>query len=148
MVLFSCLFSFRGYNIGVRLVDEFFVRANMGRCKSFEETANMIAKVGFKMFLGQVCSVPADKWNEEKTAFSLVMEENPLGVFVELPSEAAKLKYSNVLCGVLRGALEMVQMRVECDLVQDSVHGDHQSVTEIRVVLKEILADEVPVGEN
>lgn len=44
------------------------------------------------------------------SAFVLTFEENPLADFVELPEEALEggLWYSNVLCGVLRGALEMV----------------------------------------
>ena len=42
--------------------------------------------------------------------------------------------------GVLRGALEMVQMRVECSLTKDALWGDE--VTEIRVVLKEMMEEE------
>jgi len=109
--------------------------------------------------------------------FSLQLGENPLAEFVELPDEYSKLEYSNLLCGVLRGALEMVQMRVECrraarpfarrppprapragplprpprarrrdlllrlgSLVKDVLWGDE--VTEIRVVLKEMLEEE------
>lgn len=34
----------RGYNIGVRLVDEFLAKANIGACESFRETAEVIAK--------------------------------------------------------------------------------------------------------
>lgn len=68
------------------------------------------------------------------------MSENPLAGFVELPEEYAKLEYSGMLCGVLRGALEMVQMRVECTLVKDVLWGD--DVTEIHVVLKERLQEE------
>ena len=30
--------------------------------------------------------------------------------FVELPMEYKDLKYSNILCGVISGALEMVQL--------------------------------------
>lgn len=51
--------------------------------------------------------------------------------FVELPPSAyGVLWYSNVLCGVLRGALEMVQMRVEARFVKDVLQGDE--VSEIR----------------
>jgi len=41
-----------------------------------------------------------------------VFEENPLADFVELPDDGRaqeELWYSNILCGVLRGALEMVR---------------------------------------
>ena len=41
-----------GYNIGVRLVDEFLAKAQIGTCQSFQETGEVIAKAGFKMFLG------------------------------------------------------------------------------------------------
>ena len=50
--------------------------------------------------------------NAPVSAFVLTFEENPLAEFVELPEEALEggLWYSNVLCGVLRGALEMVSL--------------------------------------
>lgn len=49
-------------------------------------------------------SQPAGSW------FTLILDENPLAEFVELPEEALDggLWFSNVLCGVIRGALEMV----------------------------------------
>lgn len=37
-----------------------------------------------------------------------VLDDNPLVDFVELPENCNALKYCNVLCGVIRGALEMV----------------------------------------
>lgn len=53
---------------------------------------------------------------------------------MELPPSAyGVLWYSNVLCGVLRGALEMVQMRVEARFVKDVLQGDE--VSEIRCVV-------------
>jgi hypothetical protein len=44
------------------------------------------------------------------SSFTLTLDENPLAEFVELPEDALEggLLFSNVLCGVLRGALEMV----------------------------------------
>ena len=43
-------------------------------------------------------------------SFTLTLDENPLAEFVELPEAALDggLWFSNVLCGVLRGSLEMV----------------------------------------
>ncbi len=88
----------------------------------------MIAKVAFKMFLG--ISADITSWNADSTAFSLLLYENPLsGAWfakgflkalltpqssaecVELPPQHSQLLYSNVLCGVIRGALEMVRKR-------------------------------------
>lgn len=41
---------------------------------------------------------------------SIIIEENPLAEFVELPDSYMKsLWYSNVLCGVIRGSLDMVR---------------------------------------
>ena len=42
-----------------------------------------------------------------------MFEENPLADFVELPDDGRaqnELWYSNILCGVLRGAMEMVSV--------------------------------------
>ena len=53
-------------------------------------------------------------WSPDSKQFSLVLEENPLADFVELPDDGRaqdELWYSNILCGVLRGALEMVRCK-------------------------------------
>lgn len=77
----------------------------------------------------------------------LKQDENPLLDFVELPPNiSSTLWYDNILCGVVRGAMEMVQLRVDVSFVKSPLRGDDQS--EIRVVFKEYLVDEVPVGED
>ena len=49
-----------GYNIGTRIIDEFFAKSpNRGLCTTFRETVEVIAKDGFKMFLGVTCDVAA-----------------------------------------------------------------------------------------
>jgi len=115
-----------GYNIGVRLI----------------ETADVIAKVAFKMFLGIAAEVM--NWNSERNSFSLVFFENPLTEFVELPPEMAGLVYSNMLCGCLRGALEMVQLKVECAFVRDTLKGDevNEMTVEILQVMEEQMGDD------
>ncbi|XP_014033685.2 trafficking protein particle complex subunit 3 isoform X1 [Salmo salar] len=100
-----------GYNIGVRLIEDFLARSSVGRCQDFRETADVIAKVAFKMYLGITPSVT--NWSPAGDEFSLILESNPLVDFVELPDNHTSLVYSNLLCGVLRGALEMVQMAVD-----------------------------------
>ena len=156
-----------GYSIGVRCIDELLAKCevngiDIGPCNSLESTAEVIAKIGFRCFLGMTCDVT----NVTDKAFSLFLFENPLSIFVELPDNTdendvsgfegedsaamagaartnkpdwSKLKYSNIYCGVIRGALEQVNMKVTCNFVRDVLRGD--DVNEIRVELKEILTE-------
>ena len=66
----------------------------------------MFFQVGFKMYLGITPVVT--NWNATGDEFSLLLENNPLTEFVELPDGHHNLNYSCLLCGVLKGALEMV----------------------------------------
>lgn len=79
-------------------------------------------QVGFKAFLNITPTIthgalpPASPRPDSTSGqpsgswFTLTLDENPLAEFVELPDEALEggLWFSNVLCGVIRGALEMV----------------------------------------
>ncbi|KAK3739015.1 hypothetical protein QZH41_010495, partial [Actinostola sp. cb2023] len=95
-----------GYNIGVRIIEDFLARSNnTGRCHDLKETADVIAKSGFKMFLGVTPVIT--NWSSASDEFSLILDNNPLADFVELPDGLEGLLYSNILCGVLKGALEM-----------------------------------------
>lgn len=138
-----------GYNIGMRLIEEFLAKTGAQRCQTFKETAEMISKVGFKIFLNIQPTVT--NWTQDGKTFSLVLNENPLADFVELPMGpdnriCRDLWYSQVLCGVLRGALQMVQLDVDVWFVKDVLRGDDQ--TELRLRLNKFLKDEVPAGED
>lgn len=72
-------------------------------------------KIAFKIYLNITPTVTS--WAQDEKSFSLIFDENPLADFVELPEDGPyeKLWYSNVLCGVIRGALEMVHQSTNCD---------------------------------
>ena len=133
-----------GYNIGVRLIDEFLAKANITRCTDFKESADIIAKVGFKMFLGVTASVSA--WSPEGNECSLILDDNPLVDFVELPEACAGLSYCNLLCGVIRGALEQVNQKVEVRFVKDMLRGDN--AYEMRLKFVEQMQDQYPYKDD
>ena len=62
--LFFSLFLFffsssSGYNIGVRLIEDFLARSQVGRCHDFKETADVISRVSKKkMSIIQMSIVP------------------------------------------------------------------------------------------
>ena len=95
----------RGYNIGLRLIEDFLAKTNSGRCHDMKDTAEKI-QMAFKMYLGVSPSVA--NWSAANDEFSLLIDSNPLTEFVELPENLHNLKYSNILSGIIRGALEMV----------------------------------------
>lgn len=85
-------------------------------------------------------------WAATGDEFSLIFETNPLAEFVELPSDIGNLRYSAILCGCIRGALEMVQLEVQSWFAQDHLKGDAN--TEIRVKFIRRLEDAIPAGED
>ncbi|KAL5972760.1 hypothetical protein ACLOJK_039566 [Asimina triloba] len=100
--------------------------------------------VGFKMFLGVTASVMS--WDAEGTSCNLVLEDNPLVDFVELPDTCQGLYYCNILSGVIRGALEMVSMKTEVTWVRDMLRGD--DAYELRVKLLKQVPEEYPYKDD
>lgn len=131
-----------GHSMGVRCIEEFLaktavenIQASFVRAATFADTASII-QAAFKMFLG----VTAETKIASETSFSMTMVDNPLQIFVELPAERAEsLEYSQLLCGMIRGMLEMLQYDVNCRMVQSQLKG-HET-NEIVVDLKQVLQE-------
>ena len=94
------------------------------------------------MYLGINCEVLI--YNEKE--YGLVFSDNPLNDFVELPEKYQSMWYSNLICGVITGALETVlfdyyqiNIKVECKFVKDILKG-HET-NEVRVKLIEIVEE-------
>uniref|UniRef100_A0A8D9BMQ2 Trafficking protein particle complex subunit n=1 Tax=Cacopsylla melanoneura TaxID=428564 RepID=A0A8D9BMQ2_9HEMI len=132
-----------GYNIGIRLIEDFLARTQSTRCQDFKETAEKI-QLGFRIYLG--ISPNISNWSASGDEFSLIFETNPMLEFVELPDNCTNLKYCNVLTGVLRGACEMIQLDITSKFIQDQLKGDN--VTELRVKFIKTIQDAIPAGED
>ncbi|KAJ4724962.1 Trafficking protein particle complex subunit [Melia azedarach] len=120
-----------GYNIGIRLIDEFLAKSNVSGCVDFRETAEVITKV-FKTFLGVTASVA--NWDADGTCCSIILEDNSLVDFVELPDTCQGLYYCNILSGVIRGALEMVSMKTEVTWIRDVLRGDDAYELQVKLL--------------
>ena len=100
---------------------------------SFVETTELI-RTALRMFLGITVEVP----QKNDTAYTLQFSDNPLALFVELPDTFAKdLEYSQLLAGMVRGMLEMLQFEVSCKITNSVLRGG--DTNEMRVELKQIL---------
>lgn len=58
------------------------------------------------MFLGIEGKLSYRK--EDKESFSILFTENPLDKYVTVPEKLKGVNYSQMICGVIRGALEAV----------------------------------------
>jgi trafficking protein particle complex subunit 3 len=142
-----------GERIGVRLIEEYAARSGAPPCRSPSQAADSVAKIGLKMFLGVSASVtevssgglpspsspppPPSPGVDTLGAttgcvYAICFDDNPLNVFVELPDTLKQsLWYSNVLCGVIRGALQQVGYITHVWFMRDVLRGD--DVNELRI---------------
>ena len=132
-----------GYNIGLRLIEDFLAKTNTPRCFDFKDVADKIQSA-FRMYLGITPSIT--NWSQGNDEFSLILDANPLAEFIELPDHLVNLRYSNILPGIIRGALEMVQIEAKAWFMQDYLKGD--ATTELRIKFIKKLEDVMPQGED
>lgn len=121
-----------GFRIGVRLIEEYSIRSGAAPCTTFAQAAEGVALTGLRMFLGIDADVGPVK--DSADTFSVTFADNPLALFVELPPGPVrdKLWFSNVLCGVMGGALSLVGFQTEVRYVRDTLRGDAKDEITIR----------------
>lgn len=60
-----------GYNIGVRIIEDFLARTKEGKCTDFRDTADKV-QTAFKMYLN--VSPTVTSWSSSSDEFSLIFE--------------------------------------------------------------------------
>lgn len=116
----------------------------------------MILQEGLQMFLGLPAKVV--NWNANQDYCCIILSRNPLEEWVELPPNMSELRYSNIIGGAIRGALEMVRdnflsdqrpkefvvgkqdtnlfsfaqvhYKISCEVLEDALKGDDQTTFE------------------
>ena len=154
-----------GHSIGVRCIEEVLAKVSsvsqqlqpsVAMYKTFPDTSDLI-QTAFRMFMG----VPTEAKAISDTSYTIAFTDNPLSIFVELPPSMTTtttttapldattsvtkptLEYSQLLVGMIRGMLEMLQYDVSCRFMNATMSGGgkNETTNEILVELKQILQD-------
>ncbi len=141
-----------GYNIGIRLIDDFLAKSCIDPPKTFEEAISIITNNALKFYLNVGAKYELIKSDSnmidtnQQYEYRIYFSENPLNDYVELPDKFKGLWYSNMICGVIRGALEAINIKVECKYSKDTLKGN--DLNEIRVKLIEIIEEKLQEEEQ
>jgi hypothetical protein len=111
-----------GFDIGMRLIDEFLIKTESESCKTFKDVMEKIA-LAFKLYLG----IETRLLQRNDAEFSITMFDNPFDENVFLPNELKILNYSIIICGLIKGALECLNYRVKCYFVYDRFSQNHEN---------------------
>ncbi len=120
-----------GYDIGKRLVDDLIddFQRNLDMSDQNKLMEKLICQLT-QYYLGII-----GKYNQtSEKEFHLVFPENPISSYVELPESLEGLCYSNVICGIMRGMLEICGYEVKCEFVKDKIKGDDNNDMKITLV--------------
>lgn len=84
------------------------------------------------MFLNITAEI--ERWDEisDKKSCCLILKDNPLAEFVILPLNCQNsLWYSNIICGIIRGALDMLNIEVKAYFLKDTLRGDIDTIIKV-----------------
>lgn len=123
-----------GYNVGLRLIEDYLAKSSSPRCKDLRDVADKIQHA-FQLYLNVTPSI--DNWSQVNDEFSVILYNNPLTEFVELPDSLQNMNYLNILPGIIRGALEMVSIPVKAYIKSDHLKGDNETEIRIQAITKD-----------
>lgn len=122
-----------GYNIGLRLIEDYLAKSSTPRCRDLKDVADKIQHA-FQMYLNVTPSVD---WSQGNDGFSIIIYNNPLTECVELPDSLQDMNYLNLIPGVIRGALETVSLPVKTWIKKDHLRGDNETEIKVQPINKE-----------
>ena len=141
-----------GYNIGIRLIDDFLAKSCLPPPKTFDDAISIITNTALKFYLGVGAKKELVKTDNnmidtnQQYEYRIYFNDNPLNDYVELPDKFKGLWYSNMICGVIRGALEAINIKVECKYTKDTLKNN--DTNEIRIKLIEIIEEKLQEEEQ
>ena len=77
--------------------------------------------------------------------FHLKFTENPISLYVELPESLEGLCYSNIICGIMRGMLEISGFEIKCEFAKDKMKGD--DINDLKITLVKLIEERF-IDEN
>ena len=125
-----------GYEMGKRLVDDLIddfqrVIDVSDQNKLMEKLITQLAQ----FYLGIIGT-----YNQvSEKEFHLIFPLNPISFYVELPESLNDLCYSNIICGMIRGMLEISGFEVQCEFFKDKMKGD--DVNDLKITLVKLIEE-------
>ena len=119
-----------GYEMGKRLVDDLIDDFQRGldvsdQNKLMEKLICQLAQY----YLGII-----GNYNQVgEKEYHLIFTENPISFYVELPESLEGLCYSNIICGIFRGMLEISGFEVQCEFIKEKMKGD--DINDLKITL-------------
>ena len=120
--------------------------------KTFDEAISIITNNALAFYLNIGAKSELIKTDNnlidsnQQYEYRIFFSDNPLNDYVELPDKFKGLWYSNMICGVIRGALEAINIKVECKYCKDTLKNSDKN--EIRVKLIEIIEEKLQEEEQ
>lgn len=129
-----------GYNIGIRVIDDYLAKSCISPPQTFKQAIEIIQTKAMPFYL----NIRVDTITYSSKEYGLTFVDNPLNDFVELPDKYQDLWYLNILCGVIRGVFESINIRVECKYNKDTLKGHDKNEVRVKLigVIEEKLAEE------